>query len=1663
MFFLDELQDIKIYRKKFLLPINDNDKKRGSVAMLMTPSYNSSCNVMNHKLFQNKYFNSYYIERAAMYYINGSTKEIIEEDSSIVTESINDILQNDVKESVIYSGYETDVREVMPIINLRSLYDLAGIFDSKVEFPVYVEVFRRPNIPESESNKINVCNRSNYNQNLKSYTGYLEYCQWMFLLSKAKKPIPKVMQYAIALYKSGLYSIHKQNWIFDTRLKTLCDAMAMYESKHGSKRLDKLLKNEPEKLANKTVVYMIKSDIYSISRMFGFVENYDDYEYTGDIINEKGILQVGEECLFILNEDASYNNIVKKLIYNDRIRNIKEMNEIYESVKADNPWIKYTYNKLERYNKLNLFMDLSRYNSSYIKNTTFKNNRGYDVYLELMQRLINDKRLKTAGYEVKTVIIPIIDWKKIDNKDRFWMVRESINPISCFYNTMMKNPVKLKNLFPDTLFLFIGENGYFKIDFSKFDPNKQTNFFLRNIKLLMDPKYTPEDVDDKTVSAKVMTVNIVDKIEKSQGVEINDISKATTKSKEEPSKDKKTVNKKEEPKTLVKKSDNKANKTTTKPKSEKEIKQEKEKKEKDELVEKIAKSAEINNTEDDVIEDLDSDDRLKQILADLSEDPDEKSNITAARASRNIKLQNDLMEKEFKGKPLKELLDTEKDPMEKQLSVTSLKIDSVNDEWKELTYCNSFDDYKPDYDIVNIFNSFSTMTHPLAVRDITVQDNSTSEDVVDLYIVHYEDENGKRFTIKLDIPKFIDNRYMKLRGNRKDISSQLVLMPIIKTDSDTVQIVSNYKKIFIRRFGTTTGKSNNSCDRLIKTILKNEFKSLKYEEGDFSRICSRYELPIDYVDMAGVFKKLTTSTYDIYFNQDELRDKFKDKIDESKGIPIGYDKQSKNVLYYNSLSQDGEPITFAYFLALLLGTEKNLGKEEFWKKYESAPLSVRYTYSKASIMNTEIPLIVVCGYSEGLTKTLKKGNINFRFSDNKRGLNKDTEDAIKFKDGFLIYKLDYASSLLMNGLKACNTEDYSLSEMNSKGMYLDFLDQFGGRINADGLDNFYNLMIDKPITYDTLKYYKLPTDYIDVLLYANRLLADNKFIKHTNITDNRRIRRNEQIPAVLYMVMATAYGRYCNNIKHGRNVPMTIKQSAVIDEVLANSTTTDKSIINPLNEYEAYTSVTPKGPTGMNSDRSYTLDKRSFDESMFNVLGMSTGFAGTVGVARQATIDSSISTSRGYIVNKNVDNSKLSPTKSLCMTEALTPYGTTRDDPFRTAMTFIQTSKHYMRCKRANPGLITTGADEALPYMISNIFSKKSNDAGKVIDINENRMIVEYKDGTHDYINLEESVEKNSSSGFYVTLKLDTDLKVGSTFKKGDILAYDKSSFSTDIGATDNVTYNIGTIAKIAILNTDEGYEDSAIISDDLCRDMASEVVLMCPNHPIVLDKNTNVYNLVKKGQKIEEGDTLLTIQRPYDEEDANILLKNLVDDPEEITNLGRVPIKSKVTGVVQDIIIYRTVDVDELSPSLKKIVTEYERDLNKKKKEMKQYGIKDADLVIGSTDKLPPTGKLKNAYDSVVIEIYLKYEDQMKVGDKLIYYSALKGVTKDIFPVGKEPYSEYRPNEKIHSLLSVGSVNGRMVGSVLINGAIYKYLIELSRKCKDILNIKYPDNLFEK
>lgn len=1615
MYFLDELDNYRLYRRSVLLPIDEKNKKHNCAAFLLSPNIEGTKDIFRNSLLVNRYYNAFYTERAVLYYVN--QENVIEE---IVGDFISDTvsLYDDSDIQIQFNGYDHNISDVKSVLTkkwFKSKIDEFKINPKKIkEIPITILESRK----DSTGNMIYVVPKYRYPKEFKSYENFCYFNALVWLFNQANPEINDWLCYALALKESGVSSLYaKREWPFHYNLGIICRSLDLFEENNSrAAYISELIKgyNGLAKLEIRI------DDMFSLlgkelgsSLKKSFYENSMPISDTTDIIFE----------------DSSYNPLFKKTLMKNRIKTAKELKEFYDKIKDEFSDIKYTYNDINLYNRLNLFVDLSYYSNSFLLNTTTTKIKGAKAYLELVKRLLNDKRFEES-YTKQTVIIPVNSWAKITNDDEnMHLIGKHINPISCIFWCLSSNTgINLKDIFGDREVLFLGDSSFMKINFSKLDKLNKT-LFLRNIRMIIKNSMVldPEaKIGTKaTSSARAIKMSIVDNIEKSAKIKIDDISG-------------------EEP----------VGKNTT------------EEEDKKTAIVQTVKAATANqNNEDDAIDNIDQNkedaERIKKLMSDLATNPDDRgSNISGARASRMLKLQNDFLDSEFEGKSMREIIKSNEIGSEvESIKTVKLDIDSVNPEWKDMKFAATMGSYKLDDDIVRIFGSFYNKSNPLVVRELNKEDTSTSDDLIETYTCKYESAKGERFTLKLDIPKFVDNQYMILRGNRKNIPIQLFLMPILKTEENAVQIVSCYNKIFVRRFGTNSGKSNPVTDKLMKALDK-EYKHIKTETGDNSKVCSKYELPIDYIDLASNYSKIETPRYTFLFNQDYIRSKY--KIDDKNGLCFGIDKKTKEPIYFKP--NPDQPIFFSYYLQMMIETSlANTNERElFIDNFNSAATAVRYCYSRASILGTNIPLVVICGLAEGLEKTMQKAKIKYSLSEARPKYDKATQDIIKFNDGYLLYNLDYSSCLLMNGLKQCATEEHSLTEINSRLMYLDFLDMFGGRIKADGLDNFQDCMVD-PITREVLQHYKLPTDYVSILLYANFLLSDNKFTKHGDIRSTRRMRRMEQVASYMYEVLSKAYGAYSTGLKHGRNVGFSVKQSAVIDRLLVGNTTDDQSILNALGEYEAYYAVTPKGPSGMNSDRAYSLDKRSFDDSMVNVLSASTGFAGNVGISRQATIDANIEGSRGYIYNDpDMENGEINSVKTLCMTESLTPFTTTRDDPMRLAMGFIQTSKHGMRCNHSDPALITSGADEALPYLISNTFAYKAKENGKVVEIvPDEYMIIEYDkpvDGkSHEYIDLSESVQKNSSSGFYVTLKLDTELKEGKRFKAGDIVAYDKQSFSDEMGADDNIAYNIGTLAKFAILNTDEGFEDSAIISNSLSEAMASDVVL---EKEITIPKAANVYNLVKKGQEIHEGDTLMILQNAYDEEDVNMLLKNLAGSEDEITDLGRIPIKSKVTGVVQDIIIERTVEIDELSPTLKKVVNSYENDIKRKKKAMNQYGIEDENKTLPDTKAMPATGKLKNAYDSVVIRIYLMYHDKFKVGDKLIYGTAVKGVDKDVFPEGLEPYSEYRKNEKIHALLSIGSINARMVTSVLITTAINKGLIELSRKVKEMAGIPYDDNL---
>ena len=1434
----------------------------------------------------------------------------------------------------------------------------------------------------------------------------------------------------------------------------------------GIRKEDLIKQNEPVTEGRYTLEYSVDlSTIFDnhVTITEAVVEFEDSSCFSEDALYGMDYLKLGDNHYTFFDESAANDTQLRQLLYNERLRQRGDVLLLLKKVKEENPDILYAYPDLEKYKSRNVFLDLYFYNELFFKNNMWKMNKGLNLYMDLLTRLVNDPKVSKNGYTKKTIFVPIMDWYK-NKSTKMWMYREDINPISIIYELMRtESDSKLKSLFGDMDIVFFSKTSIFKMNFSELeDIKKDANKFRLFITTICNnQEFDAVDIDttfDNKESSREIKANLIDKIESSKGVDLTGKAEIAKDSDKEYSKKvnkdpnypthaaDSTIGNLKDDKSVANKSleKNKEDINLTKSANDEEFKG----KELDsvKVAKAIDKISRVATDTEDALDKLDQDIDLKSMLISLGTMRDETVKIDATRAARMNELDKQFLDKNINGRSIRDILDEKND--NKKLEETKLEVASPNEEWKSVSYMNFDRDYNLEKDILACFYHFTKTSKPVAIRTVNIEDNSTSEDRLDLYTVEMEDFRGTRFTVKLDIPRMKDNR-MLLRGNTKSIQTQFFNMPIIKTAVDACQIVTNYQKIFIYRVNEISGRSNPIAGKFLKAVKKYEGKKIKFITGDNSKICSKYELPVDYTDIASVLSKIETDNYIIYFNQDEFREEYPN-IDDSYGVPYGINKKDGSILYYNMMASS----LFANELVYLLSDVDNT----FYDLYSSQKVMKGGTFSRCNILNTKIPLVIICGYCEGLTQTLNKAKIEYSLEEKLDYQYKDPSsgyDYIKFKDGYLRFRTSYVSLMLLNGLRDSDVSEFSMTDIDNKSMYLELLDNYGGRMRSDGLDNFYDCLVD-PMTKEALEYYGLPTDFVSILLYANLLLCDNKFIKHTD-SSSRRIRRTELIAAYAYEALSEAYGTYSNMIKHGKaGATISLKSSAVIDKILTSPVSSDDSIINALNAVETTNSITFKGKAGLNSDRSYSLDKRTYDDSMLNVLGMSTGFSANVGITRQATMDMNIEGIRGYIKPINSDTDKLNAAKTLCATEALTPFGTTHDDAPRTYMTFIQTAKHMARTEESDPLLITNGADEALPYMTTDKFAFKAKMDGRVKEITPNYVIVEYDNKTKEYINLNETVEKNSDGGYYVPLKLEKypELKVGSKVKKNQILAYDPYSFSNSLGESDNMSYNIGKLVKVAVINTDEGFEDSGFCTERLSQAMATRVI---EKEEHVIDKDANVFYIAKVGQQVEVEDNLIVWQDPHEEEDANTLLRIMGKDKTDISELGRKTIKSEMSGTVVDIKIYRTVEIEDLSPSLQEIVKEYEKPINELKAKLESEGISSKDLP--ATYKLAPTGKLKKAQEAIYIEFYLEYKDSVAVGDKIVYFSANKAIIKNILDEAEYPYTDFRPNEPVDAFVSEVSISKRIVTSSVIDGSINKLLIEMDRTIKDKLGIKYDDS----
>lgn len=949
----------------------------------------------------------------------------------------------------------------------------------------------------------------------------------------------------------------------------------------------------------------------------------------------------------------------------------------------------------------------------------------------------------------------------------------------------------------------------------------------------------------------------------------------------------------------------------------------------------------------------------------------------------------------------------------------------TNETLKTIRYANADKCYvekklKPD--INNAVAAMSNADIKVFIEGIDEVDSSDQLNQKKTLTYHLVDENGKKHTLTFDVPIIFDGCYLYIGGERKMIGHQRIFKPIVKIRPDTVQLVTFYNKIQIERWGSATDAETSAIK---KVISKNKFFDVSYGNARAKNV--KYRTSLEFDDFARAFTHITyRSKYeykvDIYFDLPEAEREYAEYAKQANSKPTDFVEHIWNIKltrkdgkvdWVTLFSDEGTGLSDEPENSSLTDYIKNTVPANIEKEISTTKGGRRFSYARAKILNKFVPLVFFMLFCEGFTSVMRKCNIKYEIFRTKKEISEiygsaspTGKSVIQVADAFILYSnIPYENAILMNGLVdiAPLLMEYTLEELDSKDTYIDILSIYYASSNqAKNLDKFRMFLIDKK-TEEILKDFNLPTDLIEVLFYACKLLTSNQYLPDNDM-HNMRIRSNEIIPQIIYQYVVEAYGRFYNTQNRKRPEKISMPKDAVIKALMSSSMVDDASIVNPIYNLEKTRTCTIKASTsaknitltGINKTDGYGMDKRAFDPSMTGIFGLTSDNGPNVGIVRELALEPNVTSTNGYLdVTDKEDLESLNAANIFTAVELLTPPGVLHDDPQRSAMMRSQTSKMVL-VDKAQPVLIGNKVESIVPYHLNGDFSFAAKEDGKVIDENNGIYVVQYKSGKYESFDTNERVMKNSSDGSYTRIKFETRVKVGDSFKKNEILAVEPTAMSfnhDDRGAS----CNIGVLAKVAIMSLYDVFEDSEPITTSLSRKLGYWRI---QKKSVSLEANTYVEKIAKVGDHINLGEPLLVFDSsrgdPEVQKYLDSLRKGMANSgiAEEIVESNNTVISSPTTGEIADIKIYATVPVEQLSESLQKIVTQYRKGIEKDEKFLDKYKnpgdnkyYKCGKLFTETTDTIETKyGKVKGEQvgDGVLIEFYIKDHDYVKKGDKM-------------------------------------------------------------------------------
>lgn len=263
-----------------------------------------------------------------------------------------------------------------------------------------------------------------------------------------------------------------------------------------------------------------------------------------------------------------------------------------------------------------------------------------------------------------------------------------------------------------------------------------------------------------------------------------------------------------------------------------------------------------------------------------------------------------------------------------------------------------------------------------------------------------------------------------------------------------------------------------------------------------------------------------------------------------------------------------------------------------------------------------------------------------------------------------------------------------------------------------------------------------------------------------------------------------------------------------------------------------------------------------------------------------------------------------------------------------------------------------------------------------------------------------------------------SELNVGDTVKKGDVVSYNKGFFELDPFNKRTAILKNSLTAKVAFWESKQTHEDSSSVSEALSDRLVTNTIKL---RNFTVDFKQNIRNIVKVGQEVKAGDPLLTIEDLitsdtdiFDEESLATLSKLQKQSP-----------KAQYQGVIDRIEVYYHGEKRDMSHSLKAIT-------DKSDKLIAEERIAQGKSTLNGrvNDDYRVSG-VPLAVDKAEIKVYIKVRSGVGIGDKLIFSNQMKSVVGEVMNYKMLT----QDNETIDAVFGFRSILARIVSSPMIIG----------------------------